>query len=60
MASSATKQWHLATICNPAREIMAIVPLNQVYVTANYKETQLGGVRPGQHVDDHRRHLPRA
>ena len=29
---------------------MAVVPLQQVYVVANYKETQLAGVRPGQSV----------
>jgi membrane fusion protein (multidrug efflux system) len=28
--------------------IMAIVPLHKVYVEANFKETQLGQVRPGQ------------
>ncbi len=30
---------------------MAVVPLNNIYVTANYKETQLEKVRPGQRVD---------
>jgi membrane fusion protein (multidrug efflux system) len=34
----------------PGTEVMAIVPLDQVYVSANYKETQLAGVRPGQKV----------
>ncbi len=34
----------------PGTQVMAVVPLNQVYVTANYKETQLAGVRPGQKV----------
>ena len=29
---------------------MAVVPLQAVYVTANYKETQLTDVRPGQPV----------
>lgn len=28
--------------------VMAIVPISQVYVDANYKEDQLGKVRPGQ------------
>ncbi|HEX3400420.1 MAG TPA: HlyD family secretion protein [Acetobacteraceae bacterium] len=32
-------------------QLMAIVPLNAVYVVANYKETQLTDVRPGQPVD---------
>ncbi len=29
-------------------QLMAVVPLQMVYVTANYKETQLTDVRPGQ------------
>jgi len=32
-------------------QLMAIVPLNAVYIVANYKETQLTHVRPGQPVD---------
>ncbi len=31
-------------------QLMALVPLQAVYVTANYKETQLTDVRPGQPV----------
>ncbi|MBV8402449.1 MAG: HlyD family secretion protein [Acetobacteraceae bacterium] len=31
-------------------QLMAIVPLQAVYVTANFKETQLTDVRPGQSV----------
>jgi membrane fusion protein (multidrug efflux system) len=31
-------------------QIMAIVPLSQVYVLANYKETQITNIRPGQPV----------
>jgi len=31
-------------------QIMAVVPLNQVYVTANYKETQITHIEPGQKV----------
>ncbi|RYG69149.1 HlyD family secretion protein, partial [bacterium] len=31
--------------------ILAIVPQNDVWVTANYKETQLANVKPGQHVE---------
>ncbi|RTL51648.1 MAG: HlyD family secretion protein [Bradyrhizobiaceae bacterium] len=27
-----------------------VVPLNDVYIDANFKETQLGRIRPGQHV----------
>jgi membrane fusion protein (multidrug efflux system) len=32
-------------------QLMAVVPLHAVYVVANYKETQLTDVRPGQRVD---------
>ena len=32
-------------------DLMAIVPLNHVYIVANFKETQLTDVRQGQHVD---------
>jgi len=34
----------------PGAEIMAVVPLDQVYVIANYKETQITNVQPGQTV----------
>ncbi len=34
----------------PGTQIMAIVPLSQVYVIANYKENQLTRIRPGQKV----------
>jgi membrane fusion protein (multidrug efflux system) len=30
--------------------LMALVPLNQLYVVANFKETQLALMRPGQHA----------
>jgi membrane fusion protein, multidrug efflux system len=32
-------------------QLMAVVPLHAVYVVANYKETQLTNVRPGQPAD---------
>lgn len=32
-------------------QLMAVVPLGSVYIVANYKETQLRGVRPGQSAD---------
>ncbi len=31
--------------------LMALVPLNASYVDANFKETQLAGIKPGQKVD---------
>lgn len=35
----------------PGTQIMAIVPLTQVYVLANYKETQITHIHPGQRVN---------
>jgi membrane fusion protein (multidrug efflux system) len=32
-------------------QLMAVVPISAAYVVANYKETQLAGVRPGQPVE---------
>jgi membrane fusion protein (multidrug efflux system) len=32
------------------QDLMAVVPLNDVWVTANFKETQLTYMRPGQYV----------
>ncbi len=34
----------------PGTQIMAVVPLTQVYVQANYKETQITRIQPGQPV----------
>jgi membrane fusion protein, multidrug efflux system len=36
---------------NIGSNLINVVPLPNVYVIANYKETQLTRVRPGQHVD---------
>ena len=33
--------------------LMAVVPLDNIWITANYKETQLERVKPGQKVDIH-------
>ena len=35
----------------PGQRLLAVVPLDKVYVDANYKETQLGPIKPGQKVD---------
>jgi membrane fusion protein (multidrug efflux system) len=36
---------------SPGQQIMALVPLDDIWVTANYKETQLKNVRVGQKVE---------
>ncbi|MGB8475934.1 MAG: HlyD family secretion protein [Candidatus Acidiferrum sp.] len=35
----------------PGEQLLTVVPLNQVWITANFKETQLRHMRPGQRVD---------
>jgi membrane fusion protein (multidrug efflux system) len=37
----------------PGQALMAVVPINGLYVTANFKETQLKNMRPGQPVTIH-------
>jgi membrane fusion protein (multidrug efflux system) len=50
---------HLGQYVLPGNLLFTLVPLNEVYVTANFKETQLDGVRAGQrakiHVDTYDR-----
>ena len=35
---------------SPGQQLMAVVPLDDVWVTANFKETQLSRMKPGQRV----------
>jgi membrane fusion protein (multidrug efflux system) len=35
----------------PGQTLMTIVPANHIYVTANFKETQIGNMHAGQDVD---------
>jgi membrane fusion protein (multidrug efflux system) len=44
------KSVDLGQYVSPGQLLFTIVPLNQVYVTANFKETQLAHVKPGQKV----------
>jgi membrane fusion protein (multidrug efflux system) len=37
----------------PGQTLLAIVPVDDIWVTANFKETQLNHMRPGQHVTVH-------
>src|SRR6516165_3432898 len=37
----------------PGQSLMTIIPLNDVWVTANFKETQLADVHPGQRAEIH-------
>jgi membrane fusion protein (multidrug efflux system) len=36
---------------SPGQQLMAVVPLDDVWVTANFKETQLTRIQPGQRVE---------
>jgi membrane fusion protein (multidrug efflux system) len=40
-------------IVEPGQGLLVIVPLNDVWVTADYKETQLADVHPGQKAEIH-------
>lgn len=42
----------------PGARLMTIVPLQSIYLTANFKETQIGAMRPGQTVTVHVDALP--
>jgi membrane fusion protein (multidrug efflux system) len=41
---------HTGDYVQPGQRLAALVPLDGVYVDANFKETQLAGMRPGQPV----------
>jgi membrane fusion protein (multidrug efflux system) len=46
----AVRTLRIGEYVQPGTQLMAVVPLQAVYITANYKETQLTDVRPGQPV----------
>ena len=41
----------IGQIVQPGQPLLALVPLDKVWVTANFKETQLRDMRPGQGVE---------
>jgi membrane fusion protein (multidrug efflux system) len=41
----------LGQVVQMGQPLLAIVPLHEVWVVANFKETQLGRVRPGQKAE---------
>jgi len=45
------KAAEVGNLVQPGTRLMALVPLNASYVDANFKETQLAGIKPGQKVD---------
>ncbi len=44
------KTVELGTNISPGQQLMAVVPLEDIWVTANFKETQLRLMKPGQQV----------
>lgn len=45
------KSVRLGAFVNAGKPLLAIIPLDSVYVTANFRETQLARIRAGQKVD---------
>jgi membrane fusion protein, multidrug efflux system len=45
------KAAQVGNLVQPGTRLMALVPLNDAYVDANFKETQLGEIKPGQKAD---------
>ena len=42
------KTAHVGQVIQPGQPLMALIPLEEVWITANFKETQLKSLRPGQ------------
>ncbi len=45
------KQVEVGQVVQPGQGLLVVVPLQDVWVTANFKETQLAKVRPGQKAE---------
>jgi membrane fusion protein, multidrug efflux system len=45
------KSVELGQVVQPGQGMMTLIPLHQVWVTANFKETQLTSVHPGQEAE---------
>jgi len=44
-------QFGVGQIVQPGQGLMTIIPLHDIWVTANFKETQLADVHPGQKAE---------
>jgi len=47
------KSVEIGQMLQPGQGIMTLIPLNDTWVTANFKETQLAHVQPGQRAEIH-------
>jgi len=46
-----TKSVEVGMNVQPGQQLLTVIPLDDVWVTANFKETQLRKMRPGQPVE---------
>jgi membrane fusion protein (multidrug efflux system) len=46
-----TKNLEVGMNVQPGQQLASVIPLNDVWITANFKETQLKYMKPGQRVD---------
>jgi membrane fusion protein, multidrug efflux system len=44
------KSAQIGQVVQPGQPLMTLIPLDDVWITANFKETQIDGMRPGQPV----------
>jgi membrane fusion protein (multidrug efflux system) len=44
------KSVEVGQLIQPGQALMAVIPLDRVWITANFKETQVENIRPGQRV----------
>jgi membrane fusion protein (multidrug efflux system) len=44
------KSVEIGQLIQPGQALMAVIPLDHVWITANFKETQVEHIRPGQRV----------
>ncbi|GAC1654785.1 MAG: HlyD family secretion protein [Vulcanimicrobiaceae bacterium] len=45
------KNVEVGQVVGPGVSVLTVIPAQDIFVTANYKETQIGAMRPGQPVD---------
>jgi membrane fusion protein (multidrug efflux system) len=51
VSGEVTKKVVVGLNVEPGEQLLTLVPLDQVWITANFKETQLRHMRPGQRVE---------
>ena len=44
------KSVEVGQLIQPGQALMAVIPIDRVWITANFKETQVEHIRPGQRV----------